>query len=178
MTINAGVQSSRQLHRILDTVGDGTGSTDGAVDASITPVIFKLAPAADEVFELASFNVLIADTAAFDGDDYGGINGGVTNGVNVAIHDGIGLVYNLLPVDPTSNVGWVALSESSSFNEFTGAAGDDFLIARILFGLRSGNQLRLDGSLGRFLQVTLKDDFTPLSSHFFDARGWQPTTVD
>ena len=46
------------INRILDTNGDGTGSTNQAVDGSVTPVTFKLAPAAGEVILVSRISLL------------------------------------------------------------------------------------------------------------------------
>jgi len=71
----------------LDTVGDGSGPFNMAVNGSTSPIIFRIKPPAGEVWRIASWNIYVQDSGAFDASKWGnGIT--IQNGIIVSFFDG------------------------------------------------------------------------------------------
>jgi len=72
------------LTRFIDTNGDGTGSIDMAQDFSIASETFFIQPAPKTDIECGSFTFIIDDNN-IESDKYGGIQGGLANGIDLRI---------------------------------------------------------------------------------------------
>jgi len=84
------------LRQLLSTAGDGSGTTTGASDSSVTPVELSIEPAGGQEFRISSLTVLVEDNIALLGDVFAGA-GVLTNGIRLQVKDGDDVV--LLTVD-------------------------------------------------------------------------------
>lgn len=160
--------SKLPMFKFLDTVGDGSGSTSANVNGAITPVVFKMQPAAGEIHQLHRLIIHYRDTGVFDAEKYG--NGiVVTNGVLVQIlkkaDDSVILdLTGGLPI--TVNAHWARLSYDVRIDAY--GIGDEYLTARWTFS-RSGGPISVSDD--EYFAVTLRDDFTGLIDQTFMLQG-------
>ena len=155
---------SQQVFEYLDTVGNGTGSTDGAVDGSGTDVVLKYT--AVEETQIARMIVHIRDNAAFRASYYGAISGGLTNGILVQVTDASGTIDLCAGVPIKANAGWSRVCYDVSYLDF--GAGDNFLGVRWTFA-KSGRPLVLEPT--DVFSVTIQDDCSTLVEHTFFIQG-------
>lgn len=66
------------------------------VDGSVTPVEFEYKVQTGLDFYCTSINGLIVDNQAIDAGDFGGIPGGLPNGIGIDLIDAQGVVFNML----------------------------------------------------------------------------------
>jgi len=153
------------INRILDTNGDGTGSTNQAVDGSVTPVTFKLAPAAGEVILVSRIMFYIEDTGNFDADEWG-------NGITLAN----GVQINQKTKGTTSNFGAACKTTGDlagmmyDINHFAFGIGNEIVCGRLTF-TKFGEPMRLDGDFDDELQIVIQDDLTGLVNQRVTAQG-------
>jgi hypothetical protein len=78
----------------FDTVGDGSGDTDQAIDGSVTPVEFKITAPEKEHHFIHQLTGLLSDSGSFDSGGYGN-NGGhpLTNGIKFIYTDIFGIEH-------------------------------------------------------------------------------------
>jgi hypothetical protein len=160
------------ISRLLDTVGDGSGTKAATGDYSVTPAFFRIKPGPTESFSIERMIVSIEDTAGFAAADYGNIAGGLANGVVVYVeNDRDGIVYRLTDISRpiVNNAGWGYCCYDA--NLVTWGPGNEFLLVRWTFA-RSGAPVVLRGSLGERLVVALNDDCTGLVEHNFLVQGY------
>lgn len=136
---------------------NSVGSRDMNVDGTGTAAIYKaICPAGKEV-EAQRINIVIEGTKV-DPSDFGGIAGGITNGVGITAHsaDGTELIdyCNGFPVK--TNIEWGILSGIDS--RIQTGTGDDGLLVRFTFEKGSDATLL---RAGHYLQAIISDDLTP-----------------
>lgn len=160
--------SKTPMFRFLDTVGDGSGSAEANVNGSVTPVVFKMQPAAGEVHQIHRLIVHYRDTGAFDAEKYG--NGIIaTNGVLVQI---LNTADDSVKTDLTGglpilvNAHWARLSYDVRIDTY--GTGDEYLTARWTFS-RSGGPLSI--SEDEYFAVTIQDDFRNLVDQSYMLQG-------
>ncbi len=164
---NTGEQK-RIITRKLDTVGNGTGAKDMAVDGSTIPVPFLVKPAAGEVLRVARWILTIRDGGSFDSGGWGN-NGGspLDEGLLVEmIQDSV--TYPLLDA-VKSHVDVASLCYNLSHHSW--GSGDEFLVARWTF-TATGQYLRLVGDDGDELRVVVRDDLTHLVEQTIYVQGY------
>ena len=154
--------------RFLDTVGNGTGTKNANVDGSVTPVEFKLVTVANEPWEIWRLLVFVRDTLAFSAEDYGNINGPLTNGISICTVDADGeIMVDLCDgVEVVSNADWSRLNYDVAPLDF--GSGDNYLVVRWSFN-KMGEPLHLKN--GESLVITVNDDLTGLVEHRFGIQG-------
>lgn len=146
--------------RFLDTVGDGSGSSLQNVDGSITPVVFKVTAAADEVLLIDRMLVDLADTGSLDSGAYGN---------NIVLTTGI--EFGVIRADATeeamtdqhtvkTNADWVAFCHD--VDPLTFGLGDEVLTVRYTFA-KDGAPVKLNPGDSFFMRIN--DDLTGLSEH-------------
>lgn len=156
---------SEIFFKLLDTVGNGTGVKNANVDGSSTPVEFKLT--AGPVLHVARLIVLIRDNAVLAAEDYGGITGPLTNGIDVELWKDGALHVDLLDGLPVkSNADWARSSYDVSTTAF--GAGDNYIQVRWTFA-KAGESLVLNN--GDELLVRINDNLTGLVEHCFNLQG-------
>ena len=159
------------ISRYLDTVGDGSGVKNGAVDHSGAAVEYKIAPPSGHVYQIARLIVSIEDNAAFDSGGYGGITptAALTNGISVLKKDDDETMVDLTDGIPVkTNAGWATLCHD--FIEHGFGSGNVIGTARWTFA-QSGEPVTLDGRLHEYLCVVLNDDLSDLVAHRFLVQG-------
>ncbi len=158
--------------RKLDTVGDGSGTTNMAVDGDPTPVIFKIKPAAGQIFQVSRLIIYISDNSSFDSGGWGALGGSpLTNGCIIKkIQNGV--TYEVEPL--TSNGQLAALMYDTSHESY--GSGAEFLVGRLTF-TKFGGEIRLKGDNGDELQFVIQDDIDALVEQYVHAEGWIEDTL-
>ncbi len=161
------------ISRFLDTVGDGTGVSDATGDYSVSPVTFIFRPAADQLIQVATFEVSIKDMSIVSGR-YGNIMGGLVNGYVFRLKDDVGGDQALLAgrVFKTSADFAASGADASVFSQ---GAGGEVLTATWNLRNRFDVVQGLNGATGQRIEVTLNDDFTGLDEHRFQVQGYIDT---
>jgi len=173
------------VYRYLDTNGDGTGVVNARGDYSLSEEIFYIQPAPGEIIRLERMMVLIeGNKGTFYTDGYGGIAGGLTNGIQVRVQDDNGTITDLtagLPV--LSNGMWGGLCYDAEIYPASTGNNDTYLRVRWTFA-RSGYPLRLVGDNNERLEVVLNDNFAGVSGsknliekHYFHVQGYYEGTT-
>jgi hypothetical protein len=157
--------------RFLDTVGDGSGTKDAAVDHSGAAEEYMLVPEADEAMRLYSLRVYIRDATTFNSNGYGAISSSpLTNGVQVLVKDGTGTLLDLLHEEPVKcNAHWLRVGDADPGEAF--GAGSTILTVTVPLA-RSGVPIRVNGFDSEYLAVVLNDDFSALTEHYFWVEGF------
>jgi hypothetical protein len=159
------------IYRLLDTVGDGTGTKNANVNGSVTPVTFKLiteeGPHRNELYRMV---VHIVDAGPLNADDYGGIAGGLVNGLDIGIYNADdSLLLDLLDGLPVkTNSDWGRLCYDVKTLDF-GTGTDDAVAVRWTFSKDMGGPIILEE--GQYIGVTVNDNLTGLIEHYFTLRG-------
>jgi len=156
------------FYRYADTVGDGTGSREGAVNGSVTPVVLRLMPRAGETsLEVHNMMVHIMDVGLFDTGKYGN-NIVLTNGISVGVYNADGsLDRDLMDGEPIKlNVEWHHVCYDASLSTY--GTGDASLSVSWPF-TRAGMPIILE--FGESICITLADDLTGLTHHAFRFEG-------
>lgn len=171
----AAVGTQREyISRILDTDGDGTGTkiaTGNYADGGSGLTIFKIEPAAGEVFRLSRILIHYADTGPVNNGDVYGNGITLTNGITVTLTDAFGTDVSLTNDTPImTNNEWGRFCYDINITDFS--SGSNYYQARWTFS-RGGQFLRLVGDEGHVLKVTLNDDFTGLDDQTFVVQGYQ-----
>ena len=149
--------------RMLDTDGDGSGTTDAIGDYSGTnDTEFKFAPGAGEVARVHRMLVHVEDGGSFDSGAYGN-NVSLTNGIEVGVSDGTSTLIDLTDGHPVTT--------NADVNVMSFGAGNEHMAVRWTFA-KSGQPIRLDGDNGEYLYVKLNDDYTDLVHHHFNVQGY------
>lgn len=169
----SGYFAERRLYHILDTNGDGTGTTNANVNGSVTPVRFKFQPAANEDFKLERLLVQVGDTApgGLSADGYGDLSA-LTNGLGLGIYQSSDDTQVLdltsgLPIK--DNADWGRVCYDASLDNY--GTGDDFLRVRWTFSKDADQPLTLTDD--HYFGLVVNDDLTGLTRHYFSLRGWR-----
>jgi len=148
---------------LVDSGGGITLAVDGTA-----PKVFSYTVPTGNVLELASCAIGIVD-GSINPRDFGGINGGLTAGLLVKLHDtDEAVLFDFLDGDPIKrNSGFSKLSNARI--DYETGAGDDVL--QVYWNLTAGygTTLRLDG--GESLRVTVRDDLTSLVDFWWYLKG-------
>ena len=163
------VVPAKKFFRFLDTNGDGTGTKSANVNGSVTPVEFKLQPAAGEIYYLHRMIAHITDGALTSAANYGDVAGPLANGLTMGFYntDDDSLILDILNGIPIkSNADWSIRNFDLAPDTF--AAGNRYVSARWSFD-RSGGPISLTED--EYLKVIINDDLTGLVSHYFNVQG-------
>lgn len=153
--------------RRMDETGDGTGNDNMAVNGAITPVLFKIAPAAGQILRLARSMMYVEDVGNFDADKWG--NGLVlTNGQAFEIKIGA-VITNAFGFNIKS-LGDIA-SVAFDITHYAIGTGNEFSGGRLTF-TKMGQYLRLDGDNNDELRFTVNDDQTGLVRQHIMVQGY------
>lgn len=165
-------QSSKRtpMYQYADTVGDGSGSTNQAVDGSITPVSFKVVPPAGVSYGIARVVFSLRDTGTMDSGGWGN-NGGnpLANGMKFIWHKN-GVDIDLTPESITSHYILAGVCYDLDHNNW--GAGDEYITARFSF-TKAGQYLTFNGDEGDYLEVLVRDNLTGLVDQRLSAQGYQ-----
>lgn len=145
----------------------GAPSTiDASVDGSSTPQEFIFDPTASQVF--AVFRLMIFGLGSSVVADNTYVNLSVlTNGIGITLENTGGVVTDIcdgLPIK--DNNGWNALAYDSRQNVYS--ANPKSVNARYSFFKEAGGQpVLIDGAKGEKIVITVNDDLSTLSAHYF-----------
>ena len=148
---------------------DATGATVSAVENTLGGAIhFEVAPSETEFYVVNRLVVHIHDGGSVVPENYGGIGGGVTNGVIVRVTQDSNPILTLTPEPIKNNADWGRYCYDVAYN--TGL-GQEIVSARWTFA-KGGKGIALDGALNQRLEVVFNDNFSGLIDHTFLAHGW------
>ena len=153
---------------IFKWLRESGGSRDAAVNGSITPVLFEYTSLEDTT-ELTRLIVSIVDSNTFEATQYGS-RILLPNGLKVELIDAQGaVILDLLDGEVIhSNAEWQAMCFDWHYNSV--GVGDNVAVARWTLE-KAGEPLYL--KVGEKFRVTVQDDLTGLTSHYFQLQGIQ-----
>jgi len=156
-----------EIFRLLDTVGDGSGTTNAIGNYTATAQSFRITDTTGWG-EIERIIVSYQDAGAFDIEKYG--NGiGLTNGVRVFLKNASNEViqeYTAFPI--LSNGDWA--SHCYDWAYFQEGTGDNVAVIRWTFS-KSGQPVLVKFDQDEYLEVLLNDDFSGLIKHRFFVQG-------
>ena len=154
-------------NHVFKWLRESGGSRDANVNGLGTPVLFEYTATEDHV-DVARMIVAITDTGTFDATLYGN-RVVLVNGILVeVIRDGA-VILDLLDGHPIhSNTDWAAMCHDFTYHDI--GTGDNRATVRWTFA-HSGYPLSL--MEGDILRVTIQDDLTTLTGHYFQIQGYQ-----
>jgi len=158
--------------RYLDTVGDGSGTKNAAVDHSGAAESYQITPGAGVIMRVQRLVFYIRDGATWDYDKYGTAVV-LTNGIEIRVYDA-GTPATVLDIShaiPIKSTGHLA-GFCGNISAITTSAGTDHMVSCVLDFTACGQVLRLDGDADEQLEVVLHDDFSGLVEHYFVAYGY------
>jgi hypothetical protein len=158
--------SSGQPFRFFFTSGgDGTGNKN-LNGNYITPTDFFYE--ANTRFEIYQFLITVSDNASFNQLDYGGIVGGLINGISFLLEFSFGGEVPILTAEPIKyNYEWYEVATDVKLTTFAGLSQTLQVIVDLPRSF--GRPLTLDP--GDKVIVRLNDNFTGLVSHTFRLHG-------
>jgi hypothetical protein len=149
---------SAYLSRFLDTVGDGSGSPNIAVDGSVTPVVFRLtASPPGHTHYLFTAHYCMEWSGAYDAEDFGG-NGPLSNGLLIGKEDPEGTFYDVFKGQPLRH-------NHEFFRYFAGTTVDKTLSLNTLMADFRAGEIGAPFVLrpGWSLVIVVQDDLTATS---------------
>lgn len=162
-------EPKHKVDRLLDTVGDGSGSTEMAGASAV----YFCKPPHGKKYTLSRVNVYIEDNGKFRGDRYGS-SASLTNGINVTLYGTSGSLFCYTPQTIKKIGHWHLLAGVDMY--FTNfPVGNDIVAVRWSFWKGSGYMV-LDGNKGEFLEFKVQDDLSDLVSHLAQIQGIQNNT--
>jgi hypothetical protein len=159
------------INRIF-TVGSSIvihSSNAMAVDGSVTPVVFAVAPTSLQIGDMVRCVLTITDNTDMDFETFGGMPK-LTNGCVLRVNNGDGTYRNIFNFKSNNDIAEYAYDTGYFTNNGGGIRGFQ---ARLTWGgpSKHGVVVRLDGSLGEALELVVQDDLTDLSGMTWLAQG-------
>ncbi len=173
--INTGVPSitaDNSIYQLLTVNGDGTGNGSQNVNGSITPVLFYIQPASNEMHILRRMNIESIDANFNNAAQYGALGAALANGIKIYVEVNGGALIKDYTKDITikRNHDWALLAGVDS--PVIGGAGNDALLARWTFAL-GGGDIILDGSKNERLVIEIPDDLQGLTDQLAFVQGFR-----
>lgn len=142
------------LRQFLSTAGDGTGTVNGATDASSVAVHLKLVPPAGQEYRVSGLIFFIEDGSALVGDAFAGAT--MTNGIRVQVLNGSDV--SVLDVDCGQPIKRLAdFISLHAHGEFDSAGTNKFAAYHMDF---EDTPIVLNGSTPTRLDVKLNDNLS------------------
>lgn len=170
------------IYRVLDTDGDGTGTTNAIGNYSAgAGEIFFIQPAPGEIFRIERMLVYLRGKKGDIKLDRYGKDSALTTGIHVRTQNDVGTITDLTNGDPVKRFGgWmkVCFDVAAPGVENVDYADDNIFGARWTFS-RAGYPIRLVGDNNERLEVVLNDDFTgrEIYEHKFKVQGYIEETT-
>ena len=164
-------EREKAIFRLLDTNGNGTGTTEATGDYSSTPTSFRISNSTG-IADIERMIIFIEDTGTFDSGDYGNAIT-LTNGIRVYLRDNADQVieeYTSFPI--LTNGDWAGHCHDLNLHTF--GSGNQVMTLRWTFA-KSGQRVSVDLKEGEYFEVLLNDDFTGLVKHRFTIQGKRRT---
>lgn len=154
-----------RIDQLLDTTGDGSGTTEQA--AAAAEYFYKPGPGVVAVLQ----RLLIGMQSSFrmDPDEYGD-QAALTNGIKVTIKDSSGTVIHDFTPNPITVTWHWGLLAGSDITPSAFQAGADAILIRWTF-TKAGYQVTIDGDKGEYLSVNIRDTLAGLTSHLMQVQG-------
>ena len=132
------------------------GSERMEVNGSVTPVVFSAAPAAGQTWYVIALQLALADSGTSDANDFGSINGGLTNGL--LIEQVLNSTnYQVNNVFDNADI----VSQFAEFATFKGSGGQFIRDANFYSGAsRFTPVITLVGDNSDKLQITVRDNLS------------------
>lgn len=144
------------LVRLLDTVGDGTGSSDMSGNF-LVPTTFRITPALNEVYYITRVSVNIVASGGLSATGYGS-GSTLINGLEFVLYkNGTPLVFPQI-ISVVNNYDLSIIS--TNFEELEYQGPDRGLKVTLDYASIGIDSLILSGKSGDKLEVTVSDDFT------------------
>lgn len=157
------------IHRFLTENGDGTGTHNAIGDYSITPLTLFIQPPPRVVYQLTRFFISLEGTG-FRWERYGGIIGGVTNGLELKVLNDDGVLNDLTDAVVAHTCGdWSLHCFDAEIREDPGG-GDLFQMRWNFDG--AGQHITLHGDTADRLSITFNDNFSSLVHQYYKVEGW------
>lgn len=158
-------ESTDFLTRPMTLDGVPTSVSSLAVNGSIAPVEFYVTPAENQIFDIATINVVIADNGAAGVSDYGSIAGPLANGIIFFVE--IEGVKQDISYTFKSNADFA--KASSSFDMQDMGSGARVILYKEMFLEYTRGKLKIPYS-SKF-GIRVRDDLTGLSLHTCQVKG-------
>ncbi len=129
-----------------------------AVNGSVTPVVFSLAPATESGWHVTGIMFELTDATAMDDTLFGGVTA-LTKGVVVRKKDGT--YKNLFTL--RSNADFQVTCQTTSYADKAGAGSYGFRAYKD-FSIQHGVVVSLDGATADELEIIVQDDLTGLTN--------------
>lgn len=163
---------SSPINRVYTTSNTSVvvSSANMNVNGSVTPVIFSVNPLPVQSGDMVRVIVSMTDNTGMDFSTFGGISGGLANGVVLRVNNGDGTYRNLANFKTNGDI--ELYSYDARYFENIGGATRGFS-ARMTWGGQDkhGVVIRLDGALGEKLEIIVQDDLTSLINMRWIAQG-------
>ena len=144
--------------RFIDTVGDGTGIKDMKVNGSVTPVVFKLKPGANQIFRLNAFNTAYVMNSGNPNVGFGASTSSLTNGIEIKVMRGNTTVLDLTDgVLIKDNHDWKNLCYNENESEY---GATQSALSYCFDFQQAGEAIVLEGVNGDEFIVTINDNLT------------------
>lgn len=154
------------INKILDTVGDGSGTNNAIGNYSGGAQSFKMTVPVGTSYTVSNLIIYLAGGTAFTNDGYGSIINSLANGWTIKIYKS-GVLNDLLDGNLIkANRDLESISTSICHPTFGGLA--DSLVATISF---SSYGMPFYISESEYIEVILNDNFSGLAKHQFIVQG-------
>jgi hypothetical protein len=148
--------------RFMDSVGDGTGSIDMAVDGSITPVFYKYTVPAGYIAHMQRIIISVVSSSKSTSGGFGD-QPALTNGLTFYVLDELGDILvdraTQLPIKKTTDL--QAYCHDLILSAF--GIGEEQITSRYTFA-RDGSDIRLDE--GQSYAWRVNDDLTSIANMY------------
>jgi len=153
-----------RFDQLLDSVGDGSGTTEMAAAADA----YFVTPGANEFIELARVLVYMEDNGKFAGEKYTA-TAALADGIVITKENAGGVLHTYTP-QPIKTIGhWGLLAGVDVIlTDFT--TGNDMFIVRWTLS-KAEHKTTLDGRKGEFFKVDVKNTLVAAVSHIMSAQG-------
>src|SRR5262245_37456669 len=119
------------LRQLASTVGDGTGTTNGASNSSSVAVELAVTPAARVEYRISKLVIFVEDNAALVGDKFGA--SALTNGIRIQVKQSTTVLKNIdagVPIKRIADL--LALGGRQEVDAVQAAAGTNKYAAYVL----------------------------------------------
>ena len=166
------IAPANMVNQLLDTVGDGTGTTDMTRSTS---TIYKCVPPSGTRYVLARINVYVEDgtNEKFSAAKYGATQAIDSTGIVMTVEDASGVIHTVNP-KPITKIGHWDLNAGIDmlFTSFP-AGSSDMCAIRYTFAKSVPGGLLIDGTLGEFFKFHVQGDLSDLVEHFAQLQGYK-----
>ncbi len=166
VTLDAIPPVADSIEQLLDTVGDGSGTTEQA--AAAAEYLYK--PPMGTVAVLERLNVVLETASRITPNEYGDITA-LTNGILITIKNASGGIIHTFTAEPIKVTYHWSLLAGSDVSPSAFAAGVDSVSIRWTIK-KGGANVALDGDKGEYFSMDVRDTLAGLTSHLSHIQGY------